>query len=238
MNHSRTSSAQLWIGSQSILKAQAVTYVQKEYCRSLGCKTCSICRQIENQQFHAFMMLSTVKSTYSRADLDIIFSKIVVARDTQEPFFCVITQADKLSDACANSLLKLLEEPPVGWHWLLLTDQPQSFLPTVKSRCVITEFTLDQADSGYREAFSFLTQKKLGDIVQFHQLLDRTKMSDYESRLLLDDIITFWTRESLNNTIYLVVVNYLHSCLERSPMPGSSKIFWRNVYLNLSCLLQ
>ncbi len=240
MNHSaltRTSPAQLWTGSQNILKAQAVALVQREYCRSLGCKSCSICKQIENQQFHAYMILSTIKSTYSRADLDVVFSKIAIVRAQGEPFFCVITQAEKLSDACANSLLKLLEEPPAGWHWLLLTDRPQEFLPTVKSRCVVTEFKSDAQDNGYREMFSLLTQKNIADIIQFHQQLDRTKISDYESRLLLDDIITFWTQESLKNSAYFPVVNYLHSCLEKLPMPGSGKIFWRNVYLNLSCLL-
>lgn len=233
----KSSSAQLWIGSPSILKAQAIACVQRDYCLYLGCKTCSICGQIERQQFHACMMLATIKSTYSRADLDLIFSKIVIARPQEEPFYCVITQADKLSDACANSLLKLLEEPPAGWHWLLLTDQPHALLPTVKSRCVVTEFSSDAQDTGYREIYTFLTQKNMGDIIQFHLLIDKSKISDYESRLLLDDIVTFWTREYLYNSDYLDVVNYLHSCLERPPMPGSGKIFWRNLYLNLSLLL-
>ncbi len=234
---SSSSSAQLWTGSPTILKAQVVARVQKEYCRSLGCKNCSVCRQIENYQFHGFMMLSTIKSTYSRADLDAVFSKIAIARAQGEPFFCVISQAEKLSDACANSLLKLLEEPPFGWHWILLTDRPQELLPTVKSRCVVTEFSSDSQDNGYREIYNFLTQKNMGEIIQFHQLIDRTRISDYESRLLLDDIITFWTRESLNNMGYLKIVAYLHKCLERSPMPGSGKIFWRNVYLALSSLV-
>jgi DNA polymerase-3 subunit delta' len=231
------SSAQLWIGSQNILKAQALARVQREYCVSSGCKSCSICKQIENQQFHAFLIISTIKSTYSRSDLDTIFSKIAIARAQHEPFFCVITQAEKLSDSCANSLLKLLEEPPFGWHWLLLTDRPQELLPTVKSRCVVTEFACDAQDSEYREMLTLFTQKKLADIIQFHQIIDRIKISDYESRLLLDDMITFWTQESLKNGAYFSVVTYLHGCLEKLPMPGSGKIFWRNVYLNLSCLL-
>lgn len=183
-------------------------------------------------------MLSTAKSTYSRADLDSIFSRIALARDRHEPFFCVITQADKLSDACANSLLKLLEEPPPGWHWILLTERPHALLATITSRCIVTEYKANHDDDGgYRELFNFLTQKSVGDMGQFHQLLERAKITDYESRLLLDDIITFWTHESLDNILYVDVVTYLHTCLERLPMPGSSKIFWRNVYLNISCLL-
>ncbi|MBY0110088.1 MAG: hypothetical protein K2X90_03195 [Candidatus Babeliaceae bacterium] len=237
MNNATINSTQLWIGAQNIVKAQAIAHVQKNYCHSLGCKTCSICKQIENEQFHAFMMLTTSKSSYSRADLDAIFAKIILVRGPQEPFFCVITQADKLSDSCANSLLKLLEEPPLGWHWLLLTDRPQELLHTIKSRCVVTEFKPTQQENCYSQIFTFLTAKKYGDILEFHQLLERTKISDYESRLLLDDIIKFWTRESLSNNKYLGITSYLQKCIGQSPMPGSSKIFWRNVYLNVSSLV-
>jgi DNA polymerase-3 subunit delta' len=235
MNHN--ASTQLWIGSQSLLKLEAISLVQKNYCPSAGCKECFVCKQIEQQQFYAYMMLSTIKSSYSRSDLDTIFSRIVIARAAQEPFFCVITQADKLSDACANSLLKLLEEPPTGWHWLLLTDRAQELLPTVKSRCLVTQFASKQHDSGYRELVSCLTAHSVADLIQFHQLLDRIKITDYESRLVLDELVTFWVQERLKNRAYGNVVNYLLACLEQPPMPGSGKIFWRTVYLNMRSLL-
>ncbi len=40
----------------------------------------------------------------------------------------------------ANALLKSLEEPPVHTHFVLVTSQPQSLLPTVRSRCQTLAF--------------------------------------------------------------------------------------------------
>ena len=46
----------------------------------------------------------------------------------------VIVGADRLEVAAANSFLKSLEEPPPKTLYLLLTDQPDSILPTIVSR--------------------------------------------------------------------------------------------------------
>ncbi len=45
--------------------------------------------------------------------------------------------AEGLNLASANALLKMLEEPPAGVLFLLVTHQPQRLLPTIRSRCNI-----------------------------------------------------------------------------------------------------
>ncbi|MDK2857015.1 MAG: polymerase subunit delta [Verrucomicrobiota bacterium] len=47
----------------------------------------------------------------------------------------VILSADRMTDQAANALLKTLEEPSSRSLLLLITDQPQSLLPTISSRC-------------------------------------------------------------------------------------------------------
>jgi DNA polymerase-3 subunit delta' len=47
----------------------------------------------------------------------------------------VLVGADRLVREAANAFLKTLEEPPPRSLFLLLTDSPQSLLPTVLSRC-------------------------------------------------------------------------------------------------------
>lgn len=47
---------------------------------------------------------------------------------------CVIDNADMMTVAAANALLKTLEEPREGIHLLLVTDWPTKLLPTIKSR--------------------------------------------------------------------------------------------------------
>lgn len=47
----------------------------------------------------------------------------------------VVPMAHRMNSASANSLLKTLEEPPPGGHWLLLCNEPGQLLPTIRSRC-------------------------------------------------------------------------------------------------------
>lgn len=46
----------------------------------------------------------------------------------------IIWQADRLNQTGANTLLKLLEEPPEGTLLILITEYPDRLLPTVRSR--------------------------------------------------------------------------------------------------------
>ncbi|MCX7889601.1 MAG: DNA polymerase III subunit delta' [Rhodobacteraceae bacterium] len=47
----------------------------------------------------------------------------------------IIDAADEMHPAAANALLKFLEEPPPGVTFLLVSHQPLSLLPTIRSRC-------------------------------------------------------------------------------------------------------
>ena len=47
----------------------------------------------------------------------------------------IVDAMDEMNAAAANALLKLLEEPPARSTLLLVTHQPSSLLPTIRSRC-------------------------------------------------------------------------------------------------------
>ncbi len=49
----------------------------------------------------------------------------------------IIENAEAMTAEAQNALLKILEEPPEGMLFLLLTDSLHRLLPTVRSRCVI-----------------------------------------------------------------------------------------------------
>ncbi len=56
--------------------------------------------------------------------------------------------AENMNLSAANSLLKLLEEPPSDTLLILLSHQPQRLLPTIRSRCQQFDFNrLDAASS-------------------------------------------------------------------------------------------
>ena len=48
---------------------------------------------------------------------------------------CVISPAHRMNVQAANSLLKCLEEPPKATTIVLISDEPNRLLPTIRSRC-------------------------------------------------------------------------------------------------------
>ena len=69
----------------------------------------------------------------------------------------IVEDADKLNEASANALLKILEEPPPTSHIILLTSRPAWLLPTIRSRCQIIRFSPVAA----AEIEGYLTQEKI-----------------------------------------------------------------------------
>lgn len=58
----------------------------------------------------------------------------------------ILDPAEAMNPFTANALLKLLEEPPKGVIFLLISAQPQLLLPTLRSRCQRWDFPLPPAD--------------------------------------------------------------------------------------------
>ena len=52
----------------------------------------------------------------------------------------IIENAESLTDASANALLKTLEEASPTTHIILITSRPSSLLPTIRSRCQTVRF--------------------------------------------------------------------------------------------------
>jgi DNA polymerase-3 subunit delta' len=52
----------------------------------------------------------------------------------------IIWMADKLNIAASNKLLKLLEEPPEKTVFILISENEEDLIQTIRSRCQILHF--------------------------------------------------------------------------------------------------
>jgi len=52
------------------------------------------------------------------------------------PKFIIIDSADDMNLNASNALLKILEEPKLNTYFFLISHQPSTLLPTIKSRCI------------------------------------------------------------------------------------------------------
>lgn len=67
----------------------------------------------------------------------------------------LLQPAESLNLASANALLKMLEEPPPGVMFILVSSQPQRLLPTIRSRCS----TIDMPVPALAEAEAWLSTR-------------------------------------------------------------------------------
>jgi DNA polymerase-3 subunit delta' len=64
----------------------------------------------------------------------------------------LVEDAHRLNGSSANMLLKVLEEPPPGTHFLLITHRPEGMLQTIRSRCERIPFAPLQEEEAWAVA--------------------------------------------------------------------------------------
>jgi DNA polymerase-3 subunit delta' len=230
--------AQLWIGKHEHIVQKAELFLQKTFCLQNGCQTCITCMHIRDKQHHAIMWLYPDK-TYTIEQLDSIFQTIVYSLQPTEKFFFIIQKADFLTTHCANKLLKPMEEPPAGYHFILLAEHTDTILPTIKSRCTLHIFTTKNNTISHELLFqSFTTQRHSPS--EFSKIIDNAHINERESIELFNEIMNYWINKTKQNntpdqkTDYVTeIITILKKAHNKLPMPGSSLLFWRNVYLQL-----
>lgn len=234
--------SQVWVGNAQVLKKELVKYLQTQFCRmQLGgqaCGRCASCLQILAHQFYNVVWL-VPQNQYKVEQIRDVLERLALRLAKDEQCFFIFQDAHFLNDSSANSLLKSIEEPPVGYNFIFLVARKELLLTTILSRSIIKNFT-SQAGTIEHELVLAFTTKKLGPI-EFNALLEQYKdIADQESRLLLDQIYFYWldlaTNTQADDKLKLAckIINILQASQDYLPMPGSSKLFWRNLYMQLN----
>lgn len=231
--------AQLFVGQNSTTLAYTKTFLKKTLCPHQGCQRCSVCTRIENEQHHATMWFEPDNS-YTLEAIEPIFKTIAFALEADQHVFFIIHKADCLTTACSNSLLKAVEEPPAGYHFIFLTERAQQILPTIRSRCTITNLYATSELQGKCDLVEIFKQKLTCHPSVFLSLLTQEDRGEAQTLEYLDELLKHWTSEQTRALAHKSPYDYTYSNqmieliksgLRVPPMPGSSKLFWKNFYL-------
>ena len=242
--------SQLFIGSSEKIEELAENFVQSFFCinnfefesEELKNCFCSQCQKIKNRQHPFFVWISPEKD-YVLGDIEVIFEKTQFSLDENQQFFFVLDQAEKLTQATANRLLKTLEEPTKGYNFILLTNNENNVLPTIKSRCLTHHFGIQtQTDISNHPILSFfLNKNKLNDPFSFEQELKKQKLTNTQAKELINQLLSFFTQEIINSyiskTIHPIehfknIEKFLKTKLKKPPQTGSANLFLKNIFLS------
>ena len=120
----------------------AVAFTAALLCPNGGCSECRSCR-LASEGHHPNVFL--VEPEGRDIHVDTIREEVWVpaSRTAPEPGrkVFVIREADRLSPAAADTLLKVLEEPPADTVFLLMSARAHELPDTILSRCHVVMFT-------------------------------------------------------------------------------------------------
>ncbi len=105
-----------------------------------ACEACSSCRAISRGNFPDVMVISPENKMIRIDQMRILKQTAYLRPMAGKKRFFIVTETDKMNDEAANSLLKILEEPPSFSHIILITSNPEMIKPTIKSRCQTLSF--------------------------------------------------------------------------------------------------
>lgn len=137
VSHAYIISGERYCGKEFV----ANIFAQALQCEESGvepCNECHSCRQAVTKNNPDIIYVTHEKpNTISVDDI----REQVNATVAIKPYACkrkiyIISESEKMNDNAQNALLKTLEEPPAYVVIILLTDNINSLLPTIQSRCV------------------------------------------------------------------------------------------------------
>ena len=105
-----------------------------------ACGECESCRAINKGNFPDVMVIAPEKSVIKIDQMRLVkqLAYLKPMRGKRRVF--VVIEAEKMNEEAANSLLKILEEPPFFSHIILIAHNLYVILPTIKSRCQVLNF--------------------------------------------------------------------------------------------------
>lgn len=135
-------------GKRSIARLCAMTAL----CRGEGKKPCGVCGPCRRVLSDTHPDVHTVLPEKGKQTIGVNVLRDVLAEVGVKSFeaaakVLIFPEAERMTPAAQNCLLKTLEEPPQDTVFFLVTEQPGTLLPTIVSRCRVIRFhPLSQQD--------------------------------------------------------------------------------------------
>ncbi|MFW5698425.1 MAG: DNA polymerase III subunit delta' [Planctomycetota bacterium] len=138
------------IGRRTLALAVAQSLLCREPCDGDACGECESCHLVAAGN-HPDLEALPPDTAVAHIDVRTVRDEIV-ARAGESPLMgqrraFVLPAVERLRGPAANALLKVLEEPPAGAHFLLTSGYVEGLLPTIRSRSQIIRLQpLDRAE--------------------------------------------------------------------------------------------
>ncbi len=105
------------------------------------CGVCASCKQIDSGNQPDVIWVNRELSSIGVDDIREKINGSIAIKPFSSPYkIYIVSEAERMTEAAQNALLKTIEEPPEYGIVILLTSNINALLPTIQSRCLKLEF--------------------------------------------------------------------------------------------------
>lgn len=178
----------LFSGPRGSLKMDAAIYLASlVLCENGGaCGKCSECQSIDKWANEHLFILSPDGDTIRKEQIEALEHEFGYSSDHTRVF--IVQQIDKATLTAANTLLKFLEELPNNCYGILLSENINKVIPTIRSRSQIVTFLPISSDVVKKELIEKGIEVEKANIIS--KLTNNMSIaSRYTKSTILDKII-------------------------------------------------
>ena len=159
------------------------------------CGKCHSCKQAESGNHPDIIRVTHEKpNSISVDDIRTQVNNTVDIKPYQGPYkVYIIPQADMMTPQAQNAILKTIEEPPSYAVFLLLTENAETLLPTINSRCVM------------------LKLRNIKDTLNKKYLMENLEIPDYKA-----DMCTAFAQGNMGRAIMLANSDHFNEIREEA----------------------
>ncbi|KGR89170.1 DNA polymerase III subunit delta' [Ureibacillus massiliensis 4400831 = CIP 108448 = CCUG 49529] len=123
----------------------AMFFVKLLVCQNVSenvpCETCRNCKRVDSGNYPNLLQIEPDGQYIKIDQIRELIGEMTRTGFEEGRKFYIIHHADRLNTSSSNTLLKFLEEPEGEVTAILLTENYQSILPTIQSRCQHIKFS-------------------------------------------------------------------------------------------------
>ncbi|MDY0394834.1 DNA polymerase III subunit delta' [Virgibacillus halophilus] len=181
----RISHAYLITGARGTGKKAVATLLAKtlfcEYPEGIEpCNQCNMCKRIDSHNHPDVHWIQPEGKTIKKEQVAHLQKEFAYSGMETNKKVYIVSAADTLTVNAANRILKFLEEPSKQTIAVLLTENSQSILPTIRSRCQVIDlkplhpqrFKQELMDKGISESQAALVSTLTNDMDEAFRLND------------------------------------------------------------------
>ena len=153
--------------------------------RGAGCDECVICNKIEHDNHEDIFYVRKDGNSIKDENMSALQERLK-NKPLGERNIAIVEDADTMTLRAQNRILKTLEEPPSGTVIILLSENTESLIPTILSRCAVIRLAhtediedVESAETAKRVADSLIDGKPFVEIKKMLSSVSENKDKAY-----------------------------------------------------------